>query len=103
MRLAFGSGTVTPPPSAPKSKRQHGLPQQSQQLLDAERLPQHRDMLQSVRQVPPGIFGIGGHASVLISSLAGLCNILSHKLVVLIHKMYELGIDPVFWSKARVN
>jgi transposase len=28
-----------------------------------------------------------------------LCKILCHNLVVLIHEMYELGIDPVFWSK----
>jgi transposase len=27
-----------------------------------------------------------------------LCKILCHNLVVLIHEMYELGIDPVFWQ-----
>jgi transposase len=27
-----------------------------------------------------------------------LCKILCHNLVVLIHEMHELGIDPVFWS-----
>lgn len=27
-----------------------------------------------------------------------LCKVLCHNLVVLIHEMYELGIDPVFWS-----
>jgi transposase len=27
-----------------------------------------------------------------------LCKILCHNLVVLIHEMYELGIDPVFWN-----
>ena len=27
-----------------------------------------------------------------------LCEILCHNLVVLIHEMYELGIDPVFWE-----
>jgi hypothetical protein len=27
------------------------------------------------------------------------CKILCLNLVVLIHEMYELGIDPVFWSK----
>ena len=27
-----------------------------------------------------------------------LCKILCHDLVVLIHEMYELGIDPVFWN-----
>jgi transposase len=32
-----------------------------------------------------------------------LCKILCHNLVVLIHEMYELGIDPVFWSKGTVN
>ncbi|HEY6765621.1 MAG TPA: transposase [Candidatus Sulfotelmatobacter sp.] len=32
-----------------------------------------------------------------------LCKVLCHNLVVLIHEMYELGIDPVFWSKATVN
>jgi hypothetical protein len=29
-----------------------------------------------------------------------LCKVLCHNLVVLIHEMYELGIDPVFWSEA---
>jgi len=32
-----------------------------------------------------------------------LCKVLCHNLVVLIHEMYELGIDPVFWNKAQVN
>lgn len=27
-----------------------------------------------------------------------LCKILCHNLVVLIHEMYELGIEPVFWT-----
>ena len=27
-----------------------------------------------------------------------LCKVLCHNLVVLIHEMYELGIDPVFWA-----
>jgi transposase len=27
-----------------------------------------------------------------------LCKVLCHNLVVLIHEMYELGIDPVFWQ-----
>jgi hypothetical protein len=27
-----------------------------------------------------------------------LCKVLCHNLVVLIHEMYELGIDPVFWN-----
>jgi hypothetical protein len=26
--------------------------------------------------------------------------VLCHNLVVLIHEMYELGIDPVFWTAA---
>ena len=29
-----------------------------------------------------------------------LCKILCHNLVVLIHEMHKLGIDPVFWKKA---
>jgi len=29
-----------------------------------------------------------------------LCKVLCHNLVVLIHEMYELGIEPVFWSAA---
>lgn len=29
-----------------------------------------------------------------------LCKILCHNLVVLIHEMHELGIDPVFWTSA---
>jgi transposase len=32
-----------------------------------------------------------------------LCKVLCHNLVVLIHEMYELGIDPTFWEKSRVN
>jgi transposase len=28
-----------------------------------------------------------------------LCKLLCHNLVVLIHEMYELGIEPVFWEK----
>ena len=31
-----------------------------------------------------------------------LCKVLCHNLVVLIHEMYELGIDPVFSEKASV-
>jgi transposase len=27
-----------------------------------------------------------------------LCRVLCHNLVVLIHEMHELGIDPVSWS-----
>jgi transposase len=27
-----------------------------------------------------------------------LCKVLCHNLTVLIHEMYELGIDPVFWN-----
>jgi len=30
-----------------------------------------------------------------------LCKILCHNLVVLIHEMCELGIDPVFWPSAN--
>lgn len=28
-----------------------------------------------------------------------LCKILAHNIVVLIHEMHELGIDPVFWQE----
>jgi len=31
-----------------------------------------------------------------------LCKVLCHNLVVLIHEMYELGIDPVFWAESKV-
>ena len=27
-----------------------------------------------------------------------LCKVLAHNLVVLIHEMYELGIEPAFWA-----
>ena len=27
-----------------------------------------------------------------------LCKVLAHNLVVLIHEMYELGIEPAFWG-----
>lgn len=29
-----------------------------------------------------------------------LCKVSCHNLVVLIHEMYELGIDPAFWANA---
>ena len=29
-----------------------------------------------------------------------LAKVLCHNLVVLIHEMYELGIDPVFWAES---
>jgi len=29
-----------------------------------------------------------------------MCKTLCHNLVVLIHEMHELGIDPVFWKNA---
>jgi len=32
-----------------------------------------------------------------------LCKVLCHNLVVLIHEMYELGIDPVFWKQTSVQ
>ena len=32
-----------------------------------------------------------------------LCKVLCHNLVVLIHEMCELGIDPVFWPTASVQ
>jgi hypothetical protein len=32
-----------------------------------------------------------------------LCKVLCHNLVVLIHEMCELGIDPVFWPEVGVN
>lgn len=32
-----------------------------------------------------------------------LCKVLCHNLVVLIHEMYELGIDPVFWAKEAMS
>ncbi len=31
-----------------------------------------------------------------------LCKILCHNLVVLIHEMYELGIEPVFWPQTEI-
>jgi transposase/predicted nucleic acid-binding Zn finger protein len=30
-----------------------------------------------------------------------LCKVLCHNIVVLIHEMYELGIDPVFWQESN--
>lgn len=32
-----------------------------------------------------------------------LCKVLCHNLVVLIHEMYELGIDPVFWNCDKLS
>jgi len=31
-----------------------------------------------------------------------LCKVLCHNLVVLIHEMYELGIEPMFWAESAV-
>jgi len=31
-----------------------------------------------------------------------LCKVLCHNLVVLIHEMYELGIEPVFWGEGAI-
>jgi hypothetical protein len=31
-----------------------------------------------------------------------LCKVLCHNLVVLIHEMYELGINPVFWVEKPI-
>jgi hypothetical protein len=28
----------------------------------------------------------------------GLCKVLCHNLVVLIHEVHELGIEPTFWA-----
>jgi hypothetical protein len=54
-----------------------------------------------------------GYAEVTIGLLWGktdvamvnetLCKILCHNLVVLIHEMCELGIDPVFWPIAATS
>lgn len=30
-----------------------------------------------------------------------LCKVLAHNLVVLIHEIHELGVDPVFWGDER--
>ena len=30
-----------------------------------------------------------------------LAKVLCHNIVVLIHEMYELGIDPIFWAESR--
>jgi hypothetical protein len=32
-----------------------------------------------------------------------LCKILCHNLVVVIHEMCELGIEPIFWNAPSVN
>jgi len=32
-----------------------------------------------------------------------LCEVLAHNLVVLIHEIHELGIDPVFWTNAHAG
>ena len=32
-----------------------------------------------------------------------LCKVLAHNLVVLIHEMYELGIEPAFWGMWRYD
>jgi hypothetical protein len=31
-----------------------------------------------------------------------LCKVLAHNLVVLIHEMYELGVEPAFWPDPAV-
>jgi len=30
-----------------------------------------------------------------------LCKVLCHNIVVLIHEMYELGMDPMFWNSSQ--
>jgi transposase len=32
-----------------------------------------------------------------------LCKVLCHNLVVLIHEMHELGIEPIFWATAGIS
>jgi len=32
-----------------------------------------------------------------------LCKVLCHTIVVLIHEMCELGIDPVFWPSVMLR
>jgi hypothetical protein len=32
-----------------------------------------------------------------------LCKVFCHNIVVLIHEMYELGIDPTFWNQSAVG
>ena len=32
-----------------------------------------------------------------------LCKILCHNIVVLIHEMYELGIEPAFWAEQQTQ
>jgi len=32
-----------------------------------------------------------------------LCKVLCHNLVVLIHEMHELGIEPVFWRQSQIG
>ena len=27
-----------------------------------------------------------------------LCKVLAHNLSVLVHEMYELGVEPIFWA-----
>lgn len=31
-----------------------------------------------------------------------LCKILCHNIVVVIHEMFELGIEPIFWAETKV-
>lgn len=74
------------------------------------------------RRVPAGTLALRGVPSVLQECLVGaqfgdslrsktddamvnetLCKVLCHNLVVLIHKMCELGIDPVFWKPTTIQ
>jgi len=32
-----------------------------------------------------------------------LCKVLCHNIVVLIHEMHELGIEPTFWSSQDIE
>jgi len=50
--------------------------------------------------LPSGCFGTAAVTDVAMVNET-LCKVLCRNLVVLFHEMYELGIDPVFWSETK--
>lgn len=63
-----------------------------------------KDITQAIRDVGELKLKFIALEQILASERPALyvsCKVLCHNLVVLIHEMYELGIDPVFWRNAE--
>ncbi len=66
-------------------------------MLKREDFLAHRSNVKSTFSMMKRKFGDSLRSKVDVAMVnKALCKVLCHNLVVLIHKMYELGIDPVF-------